>query len=50
MAKVLIPTPPAAIHGAKQDAVTVSGRHTVGEVLSALTSQYPDLQQTDLHR
>jgi sulfur-carrier protein adenylyltransferase/sulfurtransferase len=43
MAKVLIPTPLRQFT-AKQDAVTVAGG-TVGEVLSALTSQYPDLRK-----
>ncbi len=43
MAKVLIPTPLRQFT-AKQDAVTVPGG-TVGEVLSALTSQYPDLRK-----
>jgi len=43
MAKVLIPTPLRQFT-AKQDAVTVAGT-TVGEVLSALTSQYPELRK-----
>ena len=43
MAKVLIPTPLRQFTG-KQDTVSVSGG-TVGEVLSALTSQYPDLRK-----
>jgi molybdopterin/thiamine biosynthesis adenylyltransferase/rhodanese-related sulfurtransferase/molybdopterin converting factor small subunit len=43
MAKVLIPTPLRQFT-AKQDAVTVPGG-TVGEVLSALTLQYPDLRK-----
>jgi molybdopterin/thiamine biosynthesis adenylyltransferase/rhodanese-related sulfurtransferase/molybdopterin converting factor small subunit len=43
MAKVLIPTPLRQFT-AKQDAVTVPGG-TVGEVLSALTSQFPDLRK-----
>src|SRR5579864_5349250 len=43
MAKVLIPTPLRQFT-AKQDAVTVSGG-TVGEVLTALTAQYPDLRK-----
>jgi sulfur-carrier protein adenylyltransferase/sulfurtransferase len=43
MAKVLIPTPLRQFTG-KQDAVHASGT-TVGEVLSALTSQYPDLRK-----
>jgi adenylyltransferase/sulfurtransferase len=43
MAKVLIPTPLRQFTG-KQDAVTASGA-TVGEVLSALTTQYPDLRK-----
>ncbi len=43
MAKVLIPTPLRQFTG-KQDAVTVAGA-TVGEVLSALTAQYPDLRK-----
>ncbi|SPE43271.1 putative adenylyltransferase/sulfurtransferase MoeZ (Includes: Sulfur carrier protein CysO adenylyltransferase; Sulfur carrier protein CysO sulfurtransferase) [Candidatus Sulfopaludibacter sp. SbA3] len=43
MAKVLIPTPLRQFTG-KQDAVTAAGA-TVGEVLGALTSQYPDLRK-----
>jgi adenylyltransferase/sulfurtransferase len=43
MAKVLIPTPLRQFTG-KQDAVTVAGG-TVGEVLSALTTQFPDLRK-----
>src|SRR5579863_1160456 len=43
MAKVLIPTPLRQFTG-KQDAVTVAGA-TVGEVLAALTAQYPDLRK-----
>ena len=43
MAKVLIPTPLRQYTG-KQDAVSVAGA-TVGEVLSALTSRYPDLRK-----
>jgi adenylyltransferase/sulfurtransferase len=43
MAKVMIPTPLRQFTG-KQDAVAVSGG-TVGEVLSALTTQYPDLRK-----
>ena len=43
MAKVLIPTPLRQFTG-KQDAVSASGG-TVAEVLSALTSQYPDLRK-----
>src|ERR1700737_563704 len=43
MAKVLIPTPLRQFT-AKQDAVTLSGG-TVGEVLHALISQYPDLRK-----
>src|ERR1051325_1212955 len=43
MAKVLIPTPLRQFTG-KQDSVTVAGG-TVGEVLSALTSQFPDLRK-----
>lgn len=43
MAKVLIPTPLRQFTG-KQDAVSASGT-TVGEVLHALTSQYPDLRK-----
>src|SRR3954469_11762542 len=43
MAKVLIPTPLRQFTG-KQDAVTASGA-TVGEVLSDLTSQFPDLRK-----
>jgi adenylyltransferase/sulfurtransferase len=42
MAKVLIPTPLRQYTG-KQDAVDAPGA-TVGEVLSALTAQYPDLR------
>ncbi len=42
MAKVLIPTPLRQFTG-KQDSVTASGG-TVGEVLDALTAQYPDLR------
>src|SRR5450755_4858607 len=43
MAKVLIPTPLRQFTG-KQDSVTVPGA-TVGEVLSALTTQFPDLKK-----
>jgi len=43
MAKVLIPTPLRQFTG-KQDAVTVPG-DTIGDVLQALTSQYPDLRR-----
>ena len=43
MAKVLIPTPLRQYTG-KQDSVHVPGS-TVGEVLSALTTQYPDLRK-----
>src|SRR5579883_1701539 len=43
MAKVLIPTPLRQFTG-KQDAVTAPGG-TVGEVLAALTTQYPDLRK-----
>src|SRR4051794_28583028 len=43
MAKVLIPTPLRQFTG-KQDAVTAAGA-TVGEVLAALTTQFPDLRK-----
>jgi len=43
MAKVLIPTPLRQFTG-KQDAVSVAGG-TVGEVLQALISKYPDLRK-----
>src|SRR5262249_61314791 len=43
MAKVLIPTPLRQFTG-KQDAVSAPGA-TVGEVLKALTAQYPDLRK-----
>ncbi|HXB69320.1 MAG TPA: ubiquitin-like small modifier protein 1, partial [Candidatus Acidoferrales bacterium] len=43
MAKILIPTPLRQFTG-KQDSV-VAGGATVGEVLSALTTQYPDLRK-----
>jgi adenylyltransferase/sulfurtransferase len=43
MAKVLIPTPLRQFTG-KQDAVAVAGT-TVGEVLQALTSQFPELRK-----
>jgi molybdopterin/thiamine biosynthesis adenylyltransferase/rhodanese-related sulfurtransferase/molybdopterin converting factor small subunit len=43
MAKVLIPTPLRQFTG-KQDTVTVSGG-TVGEVLKALTAQFPELRK-----
>jgi adenylyltransferase/sulfurtransferase len=42
MAKILIPTPLRQFAG-KNDSVTVNGS-TVGEVLSALTSEHPDLR------
>src|ERR1700759_1361681 len=43
MAKVLIPTPLRQFTG-KQDSVTAAGA-TVGEVLDALTAQFPDLRK-----
>src|ERR1043166_1973503 len=43
MAKILIPTPLRQFTG-KQDAVSAPGA-TVGEVLAALTAQYPDLRK-----
>src|SRR5580693_10289300 len=43
MAKVLIPTPLRQFTG-KQDSVSVAGA-TVGEVLQALTAQYPELRK-----
>src|ERR1035437_2648404 len=43
MAKVLIPTPLRQFTG-KQDSVAVPGA-TVGEVLNALTAQFPDLRK-----
>ena len=43
MAKVLIPTPLRQFTG-RQDAITVAGA-TVGEVLNALTAQFPDLRK-----
>src|SRR5664279_5037002 len=43
MAKVMIPTPLRQFTG-KQDSVTATG-NTVGEVLSALTTQFPDLRK-----
>jgi molybdopterin/thiamine biosynthesis adenylyltransferase/rhodanese-related sulfurtransferase/molybdopterin converting factor small subunit len=43
MAKVLIPTPLRQFTG-KQDSVNIGGG-TVGEVLAALTAQYPDLRK-----
>jgi adenylyltransferase/sulfurtransferase len=43
MAKVLIPSPLRQFTG-KQDSVTVAGA-TVGEVLAALTAQFPDLRK-----
>lgn len=43
MAKVLIPTP-LRQYAEKRDAVELSGA-TVGEVLSALTAQFPDLRK-----
>lgn len=41
--KVIIPTPLRQYAG-KQDALEIDGK-TVGEVLSALTQRYPDLQK-----
>lgn len=43
MAKILIPTPLRQFTG-KQDSVTVPGAN-VGEVLTALTAQFPDLRK-----
>jgi adenylyltransferase/sulfurtransferase len=43
MAKILIPTPLRQFT-AKQDAVSVPGA-TVGEVLAALTTEFPDLRK-----
>jgi len=43
MAKILIPTPLRQYAG-KQDTVEASGA-TVGELLGALTAQYPDLRK-----
>ena len=43
MAKVLIPTP-LRQYADKKDAVELSGS-SVGEVLAALTSQFPDLRK-----
>src|SRR5690348_14458153 len=43
MAKVLIPTPLRQFTG-KQDAVSAPGS-TVGEVLAALTTEFPDLRK-----
>ena len=43
MAKVLIPTP-LRQYADKKDTVELSGS-TVGEVLTALTTQYPDLRK-----
>jgi molybdopterin converting factor small subunit len=43
MAKVLIPTPLRQF-AAQKDSVEVNGA-TAGEVLSALTTQYPDLRK-----
>jgi molybdopterin converting factor small subunit len=43
MAKILIPTPLRQFT-AKQDSVTVPGA-TVGEVLAALTNEFPDLRK-----
>ena len=43
MAKVLIPTPLRQFAG-KHDSVELDGS-TVGEVLSALTNQFPDLRK-----
>ncbi len=41
--KIFIPTP-LRVYTGKQDAVEVSGK-TIGEALSALTSQYPDFRK-----
>jgi len=43
MAKVLIPTPLRQYAG-KHDSVELNGS-TVGEVLSALTTEFPDLRK-----
>ncbi len=43
MAKVMIPTPLRQFAG-KQDTVQLTGS-SVGEVLGALTAQYPDLKK-----
>lgn len=43
MAKIMIPTPLRQFT-AKQDSVTAAGS-TVGEVLGALTTQFPDLRK-----
>ena len=43
MAKVLIPTP-LRQYAEKHDSVELAGS-TVGEVLAALTAQYPDLRK-----
>ena len=43
MAKILIPTP-LRQYADKKDTVEVSGA-TIGEVLGALTTQYPDLRK-----
>jgi adenylyltransferase/sulfurtransferase len=43
MARILIPTPLRQFAG-KRDTVEVSGK-TVGEALSALTTQFPDLRK-----
>ena len=43
MAKVMIPTPLRQFAG-KRDTVTVEGAQ-VGEVLNALTAQFPDLKK-----
>jgi len=43
MARVMIPTPLRQFTG-KQDSVTVPGA-TVGEVLAALTTEFPDLRK-----
>jgi len=43
MAKIMIPTPLRQFTG-KQDSVTASGG-TVGEVLTALTTQFPELRK-----
>lgn len=42
MAKILIPTP-LRQYTEKKDSVEISGA-TIGEVLGALTAQYPDLR------
>lgn len=43
MAKILIPTPLRQFAG-QNDTVTVAGS-TVGEALTALTTQFPDLRK-----